>query len=67
MIKNNIEFNDIISEKLDTISNSDNISDDRLSTNSGSGSGGYAHHIFRHAAQKLFNINVEQVLFTPLR
>ncbi|XP_050532652.1 cytosolic iron-sulfur assembly component 3 [Daktulosphaira vitifoliae] len=67
MIKDNMKFNDIISEKLDAISDSDYICNAQLLSNSGSGSGGYAYHIFRHAAQKLFNINVEQVLFTPLR
>lgn len=38
-----------------------------LITSSGSGSGGYAHHIFCHAAQELFNINIDKVEFKPLR
>lgn len=38
-----------------------------LFTNSGSGSGGYAHHIFCYAARELFNINIDNVEFKPLR
>lgn len=66
-VKQDIVFDEIVPIKFDNpISN---ISEDsfELFTNSGSGSGGYAHHIFCHAAQELFNIKVDKVEFKPLR
>lgn len=66
-VKQDINFDDIVPIKFDTPLG--NVSEDsfELSTNSGSGSGGYAHHIFCHAAQELFNIKVDKVEFKPLR
>lgn len=67
MVKQDIIFNDIVPENFDTVMN--NITEDNhnLFTNSGSGSGGYAHHIFCNAAKELFNINTDKVEFKPLR
>lgn len=64
MVKEDINFDDIVPEKFDSGIKDNN---SELLTNSGSGSGGYAHHIFCHAAFELFNINVEKVEFKPLR
>lgn len=66
LVKQDIVFNNLVPEKFDT---GLNIPDDnfKLLTNNGSGSGGYAHHIFCHAAQEIFNINVDKVNFKPLR
>nr|KAF6489050.1 cytosolic iron-sulfur assembly component 3 [Molossus molossus] len=33
----------------------------------GGGSGGYLEHVFRHAAQELFGIHVDEVTYRPLR
>lgn len=33
----------------------------------GGGSGGYLDHVFRHAAQELFGIHVEEVTYRPMR
>jgi len=67
LVKQDIIFNDIVPEKFDTGMN--NITEDNhnLFTSSGSGSGGYAHHIFCNAAKELFNINIDKVEFKPLR
>ncbi|XP_060880302.1 probable cytosolic Fe-S cluster assembly factor AGAP009023 [Metopolophium dirhodum] len=67
LVKQDINFNDIVPENFDTGMN--NITEDNhnLFTSSGSGSGGYAHHIFCNAAKELFNINIDKVEFKPLR
>lgn len=67
MVKQDIIFNDIVPENFDTGMN--NLTEDKhnLFTSSGSGSGGYAHHIFCNAAKELFNINIDKVEFKPLR
>lgn len=67
LIKQDIIFDDIISEKFDTAIN--NLMEDNtgLFANKGSGSGGYAHHIFCHAAHELFDIDVDKVEFKPLK
>lgn len=36
-------------------------------SHSGGGSGGYLEHVFRHAAQELFGIHVDEVTYRPLR
>lgn len=66
-IKNNVVFDDIIPEKFDTGMNNEIDHNTELITNYGSGSGGYAHSIFCHAAHELFNININNVEFKPLR
>lgn len=67
MIKQDIVFDDIVPANFDTGFN-DVIEDNfELFTNNGSGSGGYAHHIFCYAARELFNININKVEFKPLR
>lgn len=66
-IKHDIIFDDIVPEQFD-IGMDNIIKDDfELFTNSGSGSGGYAHNLFCHAARELFNININKVEFKPLR
>ncbi|XP_050429039.1 probable cytosolic Fe-S cluster assembly factor AGAP009023 [Adelges cooleyi] len=67
MVKENIHFEDISCEEFDIMIETDLNCNSQLSTNTGSGSGGYAHNIFRHAALQLFNINVEKIVFKPLR
>jgi len=66
LVEQNIIFDDIVPENFDTGMN--NIEDKyNLFTSNGSGSGGYAHHIFCNAAMELFNINIDKVEFKPLR
>jgi len=67
LIKQNIIFDDIVPENFDTVMNNVTENNSKLFTNSGSGSGGYAHHIFCYAAHELFNINIDKVEFKPLR
>lgn len=67
MVKQDIIFDDIVSGKFDTVMNNVIDNNSELLTNSGSGSGGYAHHIFCYAAHKLFNVNIDKVEFKPLR
>nr|XP_026693786.1 cytosolic Fe-S cluster assembly factor narfl [Ciona intestinalis] len=33
----------------------------------GGGSGGYLHHVYKHAAQQLFGVKVEEVVYKPAR
>lgn len=66
LVKQDIVFDDLVSEKFDMGLN--NVPENnQLFTSSGSGSGGYAHHIFCHVAREVFNINVDKVEFKPLR
>lgn len=67
LIKQDIVFDDIVSEKFDTVMDNVTENNSELLTNSGSGSGGYAHNIFCYAAHKLFNINIDKIEFKPLR
>jgi len=67
LIKQSIIFDDIVPENFDTVINNVTENNSKLFTNSGSGSGGYAHHIFCHAAHELFSINIDKVEFKPLR
>lgn len=68
-IKQDIIFNDIVPENFDTAINSIVEDTSGLFANKGSGSGGYAHHIFCHAAHELFNIDIDidKVEFKPLK
>lgn len=65
-IKHEIVFADIVPKKFDTTMNNVNKNIELL-TNSGSGSGGYAHNLFCYAARELYNININKVEFKPLR
>lgn len=68
LIKQDVVFDELVPENFDTVINNPN--DDgksKLLTSNGSGSGGYAHHIFCHAARELFSINIDNVEFKPLR
>lgn len=67
LIKQDIIFDDIVPANFDTGINDIIENNFKLFTNSGSGSGGYAHHIFCYAARELFNININEVEFKPLR
>lgn len=67
LIKQDIIFDDIVPVNFDTVINNLTQDNHNLVTNSGSGSGGYAHHIFCNAAKELFNINIDKVEFKPLR
>ncbi|VVC25928.1 Iron hydrogenase,Iron hydrogenase, small subunit,Iron hydrogenase, large subunit, C-terminal [Cinara cedri] len=65
--KLDIIFDDIVPVQFDTGMDNKLKDNFELFTNSGSGSGGYAHHLFCHAAHELFNINIDKVEFKPLR
>jgi len=67
LIKQDINFDDIVPVNFDTVINNLTQDNYNLVTNSGSGSGGYAHYIFCNAAKELFNINIDKVEFKPLR
>jgi hypothetical protein len=67
LVKQDIIFDDIVPVNFDTVINNLTKDNYNLFTNSGSGSGGYAHHIFCNAAKELFNINIDKVEFKPLR
>lgn len=67
LAKQNVIFDDIVPENFDTGMNNVTTNNYELFTNNGSGSGGFAHHIFCHAAQELYNIDIDKVEFKPLR
>lgn len=67
LVKQNVIFDDIVPEHFDSGMNNVITNNSELFTNNGSGSGGYAHHIFCHAARELFNIKIDKVEFKPLR
>nr|XP_004652190.1 cytosolic iron-sulfur assembly component 3 isoform X1 [Jaculus jaculus] len=50
---------------LDGLSSS--VSAEEPTSHQGGGSGGYLDHVFRHAAQELFGIHVDEVTYRPLR
>lgn len=67
LIKQGVLFDEIVPENFDTVINNPNDEKSKLLTSYGSGSGGYAHNLFCHAARELFNINIDNVEFKPLR
>lgn len=67
LIKQEVGFDDIDPKKFDTGITSVFDEKSKLLTSHGSGSGGYAHYIFCHAARELFNININKVEFKSLR
>ncbi|XP_010872545.2 cytosolic Fe-S cluster assembly factor narfl [Esox lucius] len=61
----NLSLNDVESAPLDTMFSS--VCGDELLSHAGSGSGGYLHHVFRHAAKQLFGEEVKELTYKTLK
>ncbi|KAL6102870.1 ciao3 [Pungitius sinensis] len=61
----NVSLNDVEPAPLDTLFSS--VSEDEFLKHSGSGSGGYLHHVFTHAAKQLFGEEVKELTYKTLR
>ncbi|KAI3359873.1 hypothetical protein L3Q82_014227 [Scortum barcoo] len=59
----NVSLNDVEPAPLDEIS----VSGDEFLSHSGSGSGGYLHHVFTYAAKQLFGEEVKELTYKTLR
>lgn len=59
-----IDFNDLSSSSVDTFNDS---LDYTWCVPTGSGSGGYAENVLRYAAKELFSVNLEQIIFAPVK
>ncbi|KAM8960374.1 cytosolic iron-sulfur assembly component 3 [Pelodytes ibericus] len=60
-----ISLSDVSSSPLDTLFSSA-LEDEPLG-HDGGGSGGYLEHIFKHAAQELFGVHVDEITYKPLK
>ncbi|XP_056263858.1 cytosolic Fe-S cluster assembly factor narfl isoform X1 [Pseudoliparis swirei] len=61
----NVSLSDVEPAPLDTMFSS--VSGDEFLSHSGSGSGGYLHHVFTYAAKQLFGEKVEELTYKTLR
>ncbi|XP_075942169.1 cytosolic Fe-S cluster assembly factor narfl [Anarhichas minor] len=61
----NMSLNDVEPAPLDTMFSS--VSGDEFLSHSGSGSGGYLHHVFTYAAKQLFGEEVKKLTYKTLR
>ncbi|XP_068575201.1 cytosolic Fe-S cluster assembly factor narfl [Cebidichthys violaceus] len=61
----NVSLNDVEPAPLDTMCSS--VSGDEFLSHSGSGSGGYLHHVFTYAAKQLFGEEVKELTYKTLR
>nr|XP_040047237.1 cytosolic Fe-S cluster assembly factor narfl [Gasterosteus aculeatus aculeatus] len=61
----NVSLNDVEPAPLDTLFSS--VSEDEFLKHSGSGSGGYLHHVFTYAAKQLFGEEVKELTYKTLR
>ncbi|TNN66143.1 Cytosolic Fe-S cluster assembly factor narfl [Liparis tanakae] len=61
----NVSLSDVEPAPLDTMFSS--VSGDEFLSHSGSGSGGYLHHVFTYAAKQLFGEEVEELTYKTLR
>ncbi|XP_057717658.1 cytosolic Fe-S cluster assembly factor narfl isoform X2 [Corythoichthys intestinalis] len=60
-----VSLNDIPAGPLDTIFS--NVKDGEFLSHAGSGSGGYLHHVFTYAAERLFGEEVKELTYKTLR
>uniref|UniRef100_UPI0037E7746E cytosolic Fe-S cluster assembly factor narfl n=1 Tax=Semicossyphus pulcher TaxID=241346 RepID=UPI0037E7746E len=61
----NVSLNDVEPAHLDLLLNS--VDGDDFLSHSGSGSGGYLHHVFMYAAKQLFGEEVKELTYKTLR
>ncbi|KAI4822018.1 hypothetical protein KUCAC02_007586 [Chaenocephalus aceratus] len=61
----NVSLKDVDPAPLDTMFSS--VSEDEFLSHSGSGSGGYLHHVFTYAAKQLFGEEVKELTYKTLR
>lgn len=64
MVQKSIIFSDLERQPLDFPWGK---TSDVLMGHEGSGSGGYAHHILNYAAQELFGIKLEEMMWKTVR
>lgn len=68
LMKNNINLETIAGSTFsEPWASGDNEREPQLWRHIGSGSGGYADHIFRYAAKELFDIDNDKIEFKQLR
>ncbi|XP_026859146.2 cytosolic Fe-S cluster assembly factor narfl isoform X1 [Electrophorus electricus] len=60
-----VSLNYVNPAPLDTMFN--NMCDEELLCHAGSGSGGYLHHVYTHAAKQLFGVEVQEITYKTLR
>ncbi|CAH2307409.1 cytosolic Fe-S cluster assembly factor NARFL [Pelobates cultripes] len=60
-----LSLSDVLPSPLDTLFSS--VTEDEPLGHQGGGSGGYLEHIFKHAAQELFGIQVDHIMYKPLK
>ncbi|XP_034566877.1 cytosolic Fe-S cluster assembly factor narfl [Notolabrus celidotus] len=61
----NVSLSEVEPAPLDTMFSS--VSGDEFLSHAGSGSGGYLHHVFMHAAKQLFGEEVKELTYKTLR
>nr|CAG4634758.1 EOG090X05AC [Alona affinis] len=61
-----INFSDLSSASIDSLID-EKIAKTEWTIPPGSGSGGYAEHVLRYAVKELYNVNLEEVTFTPVK
>lgn len=44
-----------------------NVCGEELLAHAGSGSGGYLHHIYKHAAKQLFGVEVDELTYKTMK
>uniref|UniRef100_A0A8C6P4Y8 Nuclear prelamin A recognition factor-like protein n=1 Tax=Nothobranchius furzeri TaxID=105023 RepID=A0A8C6P4Y8_NOTFU len=65
MEEENVSLSDVEPAALDTMFSS--VCGDEFLSHAGSGSGGYLHHVFTHAAKQLFGEEVKELTYKTLR
>ncbi|XP_076853387.1 cytosolic Fe-S cluster assembly factor narfl [Brachyhypopomus gauderio] len=60
-----VSLNDVNPAPLDTMFS--NVCGEELLCHAGSGSGGYLHHVYTHAAKQLFGVEVEDITYKTLK
>ncbi|KAK9978332.1 hypothetical protein ABG768_020087 [Culter alburnus] len=61
----NVSLRDVELAPLDTMFS--NVCGEELLTHAGSGSGGYLHHIYKHAAKQLFGVEVDELTYKTMK
>ncbi|XP_066498313.1 cytosolic Fe-S cluster assembly factor narfl isoform X1 [Hoplias malabaricus] len=60
-----VSLSDLDPAPLDTMFS--NVCGDELLCHAGSGSGGYLHHVYTHAARQLFGVKIEDITYKTLK
>uniref|UniRef100_A0A673MYZ1 Cytosolic Fe-S cluster assembly factor narfl-like n=1 Tax=Sinocyclocheilus rhinocerous TaxID=307959 RepID=A0A673MYZ1_9TELE len=61
----NVSLSDVEVAPLDTMFS--NVCGEELLGHAGSGSGGYLHHIYKHAAKQLFGVEVDELTYKTIK